>query len=181
MNAVRRQRGEERLRQIGAVKADARHVGEMGGQPRDHSASRSVTHGCFEDRASINDRLQQAQMSQHANRLVFHSSHRSRLAGIGSSSATRISLTPPSGVSSPAICSVILPTTSSEYVGPSPLDLTMTWNWLRNLRARVLIPVMLASMPNEHTTRLFDLLIKSRRFTHSSNSAVPPQRTESLR
>jgi hypothetical protein len=69
MNAVRRQSREERLLQISAVKANARHVREICGESPDGVASRIVRLGRSNDRASVNDLLHQAQMFQHANRV----------------------------------------------------------------------------------------------------------------
>src|SRR6266567_1936592 len=67
MDAVRWKRREERLLQFSAVKANARHIREIGGHTREHAAYGSVAHGCSDDRASTHHLLHQAQMLQHAN------------------------------------------------------------------------------------------------------------------
>ena len=69
MDAVRRQGREERLLQISAVKTNARHIRELDGQTRDRTASRSVNHGGFDDRAAVNDRLHETQTFQDAHRI----------------------------------------------------------------------------------------------------------------
>ena len=76
MYAVRRQSREERLLQISAVKANARHVGEICGESPDGVASRIVRRGRFNDRASVHDLLHQAQTLQHANRVCRKSDAR---------------------------------------------------------------------------------------------------------
>src|SRR5437868_14510871 len=69
MNGVRRERGEEHLLQISAVKTNGRHVRVIHGQMRKGAATGNVTHDGFDDRAAIHHLRHESQVLQDASRV----------------------------------------------------------------------------------------------------------------